>query len=56
MRVSRIVLVLYVVAGVIVASQNDYFENLDNARRILSALLAIVLWPFVLAGLEPRID
>jgi hypothetical protein len=56
MRVSRIVIVLYIVAGVIAASQNDYFENLDNAKRILSAALAIVLWPFVLAGLEPRID
>jgi hypothetical protein len=56
MRASRIVVVLYVIAGVIVASQNDYLENLDNARRILSALLAIVLWPLVLGGFEPRID
>jgi hypothetical protein len=56
MRVSRIVVVLYVIVGVIVASQNDYFENFDTARRILSALLAIVLWPLVLGGLEPRID
>jgi len=56
MRVSRIVVVLYLVAGGIVASQNDYFENLDNAKRILSAVLAVALWPFVLAGLEPRID
>jgi hypothetical protein len=56
MGVSRIVILLYVVAGAIVASQNDYFENLDSARRVLSAVLAVVLWPFVLVGLEPRID
>jgi hypothetical protein len=50
------VVVLYLVVGVIVASQNEYFENLDNANRIISALLAIVLWPLVLVGLDPRIE
>lgn len=56
MRASRLVVILYVVVGVIVASQNDYFENLDTARRVISALLAIALWPLVLVGLDPRVD
>jgi hypothetical protein len=55
MRVSRLVVVLYVVIGVIVAAQDDYFENLDRIKRVISMLLAVVLWPLVLAGVDLRI-
>jgi hypothetical protein len=55
MRVSRIVVVLYVVVGVIVAAQDDYFENLDTVRRVISMLLAVILWPLVLAGVDLRL-
>ena len=43
----RLVLVAYVVTGVIVAASKDYFDNLDTARRLASALLAIALWPLL---------
>jgi hypothetical protein len=56
MRVSRIVVILYVLAGIIVAAQRDYFENLDTAKRIISAVLAVVLWPLVLAGVDVRLN
>jgi hypothetical protein len=55
MRVSKIVIVLYVVVGVIVAAQNDYFENLDTVRRVISMVLAVLLWPLVLAGVDLRL-
>jgi hypothetical protein len=55
MRVSRIVVVLYVVVGVIVAAQDDYFENLNTVRRVISMLLAVILWPLVLAGVDLRL-
>jgi hypothetical protein len=55
MRVSRIVLILYVVAGVIVAAQRDYFEDLDTIKRIVSAVLAVALWPLVLADVDVRL-
>jgi hypothetical protein len=55
MRVSRIVVVLYLVVGVIVAAQDDYFENLDTVRRVISMLLAVILWPLVLAGVDLRL-
>ncbi len=55
MRVSRIVLALYVVAGVVVASRENYLENLDNVKRVISALLAVLLWPLLLLGVDVRI-
>lgn len=55
MRVSKLVVVLYLVIGVIVAAQDDYFENLDTVKRVISMVLAILLWPLVLAGVDLRL-
>lgn len=50
-----VLVVLYVVIGVIVAAANDYFDRLNKLRPILSALLAVLLWPLVLFGVDIRI-
>jgi hypothetical protein len=50
-----LLIVAYLVIGVIVAANEDYLENLGRLRRIVSALLAIVLWPLVLLGVDLRI-
>ena len=36
---------IYLAIGVFVAVSRDYFENLDTVKRVLSAILAILLWP-----------
>jgi hypothetical protein len=54
-RVSRIVLALYVIAGVVVASRENYLQNLDNVKRVISALLSVLLWPLLLLGVDVRI-
>lgn len=54
MRINVIALV-YLVIGVLVAVARDYFENLDNIKQIISALLAVLLWPLVLLGIELHI-
>ena len=54
MRIPSIVAVVYLVIGVVVASQRDYLDDLDRLKRILSAILAIILWPLVLAGIDLR--
>ena len=46
---------VYLVIGVLVAVARDYFENLDNIKQIISALLAVLLWPLVLLGIELHI-
>jgi hypothetical protein len=49
---SSIVGVVYLVAGLVVASSHAFFANLNAAMPILSAVLAVVLWPLVLLGVD----
>jgi hypothetical protein len=51
----KLVIVLYVVVGVVLASSHHYLSNLDTVRRFVSALLAILLWPLVLLGIDLHI-
>jgi hypothetical protein len=44
--------VVYLVVGVAIAASYDYFERLNTLRRVLSALLAVALWPLVLLGID----
>lgn len=46
---------VYLVLGVIVAASKDYLGNLDTARRLASALLAILLWPLLFLGIDLHI-
>ncbi len=52
---SRFLALIYVIVGVAVAASYDYFENLDTIRRFASALLAVLLWPLVLLGIDLHI-
>jgi hypothetical protein len=57
MRLLRINLVglIYLIAGVLVAAAHHYFRNLHTIRLVASALLAVVLWPLVLLGVDLHI-
>jgi predicted transporter len=46
---------VYIIIGVAIAASNDYFERLNTLRQVLSAVLAIVLWPLVLLGIDLHI-
>jgi hypothetical protein len=46
---------VYLVVGVVVASSHHYFEHASTLKPILSALLAIVLWPLLLLGINLHI-
>jgi hypothetical protein len=46
---------VYVVVGVAIAASYDYFQRLNTLRQVVSALLAIVLWPLVLLGIDLHI-
>jgi Mn2+/Fe2+ NRAMP family transporter len=47
--------IVYIVIGVAIAASYDYFERLNTLRQVLSALLAIALWPLVLLGIDLHI-
>jgi hypothetical protein len=47
---GALIAVAYVIVGAFVAASHHYFSHSGNAKGILSAVLAILLWPGVLAG------
>ena len=51
----RLLYLIYLVVGLVVASTHHYLSNLDSIRRFLSAILAIVLWPLILLGIDLHI-
>jgi hypothetical protein len=44
--------IIYIVIGVIMASNRGYLSDLGSISHLLSALLAIVLWPLILLGVN----
>lgn len=44
--------IIYVIVGVLIASAHHYFAHASTLKPILSALLAIGLWPLVLLGVN----
>ena len=44
----RILPLIYVIVGIVVASQHHYFANLSTGRQVVNALLAVIFWPLVL--------
>jgi ABC-type anion transport system duplicated permease subunit len=47
--------IVYIVVGVAIAASHDYLERLNTLRQVLSAVLAVVLWPLVLLGIDLHI-
>jgi hypothetical protein len=46
---------IYVAIGIFLAANKDYFQNLDTVKRVLSALLGILLWPLLLLDVNLHI-
>jgi uncharacterized membrane protein YkvI len=44
--------IVWLIVGVAVAAINDYFDNLNTVGRVISAVLAVALWPIVLLGFD----
>lgn len=48
----KLIGVIYIVIGVIVAAGHEYFSHLDGLKPLISAILAVFLWPLVLFGVS----
>jgi hypothetical protein len=46
---------IYLAIGVIVAAQHHYLAHLNTISHIVSAALAILLWPLLLLGVNLNI-
>ena len=53
----RLLIAAYVLVGIVVANGHHYLgsAHLDTLKGILQAVLAVVLWPLVLAGVSMRL-
>ena len=50
--ITTLVVAVYLIIGAFVAASHHYFSNVGGAKGIVSAVLAIILWPLVLIGLH----
>jgi hypothetical protein len=50
-----VILLVYLVVGAIVAATHHYWSSLHTLKQIGSALLATVLWPLILVGINLHI-
>jgi hypothetical protein len=44
--------VIYLIVGAVVAATHNYFEHVNTLKQLLSAILAVVLWPLILIGID----
>ena len=49
------IVVIYLVAGGIVAATHHYWTNLHTLKAVLSAALATLLWPLLLVGVNMHV-
>jgi len=50
-----LLLFVYLIVGGIVATPHHYWSNLHTVKAVASAVLATVLWPLLLVGINLHI-
>ena len=53
---NPVFVVVYIIVGVIMASNRGYLVALGDISHIVSALLAIIVWPLLLLGVDLHIS
>jgi hypothetical protein len=56
MRRGGLIVAIYLVVGVVVAIAKGYFNNIAGVGDVIDLLVAIVLWPLILFGVEINIS
>jgi hypothetical protein len=54
-RGPSLLLLVYVGVGIAIAATHHYFRNVNTVREVISAVLAIALWPLILLGINLHI-
>ncbi|MDQ2959487.1 MAG: hypothetical protein M3R48_00330 [Candidatus Dormibacteraeota bacterium] len=54
-RSVPLVFVVWLIVGAIVAGSHHYFDSLSSLGAILTAILAVLLWPLILVGVNIHI-
>jgi sulfite exporter TauE/SafE len=45
----------YAIIGAFVAAANHYFSHVGTVRGVVNAVIAILIWPLVLVGIDIRV-
>ena len=53
---KTIIVLVYLAIGVVVAAVKDYLGDVGSLGDIINLLLAVLLWPLVLLGVEFNLD
>ena len=53
---GTVLLIVYLVVGVIIAQTHHFISHLQNVKAIVSLVLAILLWPLVLLGVNLHLN
>ncbi|MEA2272168.1 MAG: hypothetical protein QOI98_876 [Solirubrobacteraceae bacterium] len=43
---------VYLAAGAVIANDHHYFAHLHGVKHIVSAVLAVCLWPLIVVGIS----
>ncbi|HEY6471209.1 MAG TPA: hypothetical protein VI434_15760 [Candidatus Dormibacteraeota bacterium] len=49
---ASLIPIIWIIVGVIVAATHHFFDHIGTLGAILSAVLAIILWPLILLGVK----
>jgi hypothetical protein len=52
----RLLPIVWIVVGVVVAAIYDYFDSVSTVGRILTAIAAVLAWPLLLFGFDISIQ
>jgi hypothetical protein len=55
MRGTSIGTVIWLIVGIIIASSHHYLAHVHGLKPIVSVVLAVLLWPLVLLGINLHI-
>jgi hypothetical protein len=53
--IGGIVVIVYLLVGVVIANNHHYLADLHGVNAIVSAILAVILWPLILLGVSLHI-
>jgi hypothetical protein len=46
----------YAIVGAFVAAANHYFSHVGTTKGVVNAVIAILIWPLVLVGIDIRVS
>jgi hypothetical protein len=46
----------YAIIGAFVAAANNYFNHVGSTKGVVNAVIAILIWPLVLLGVDIRVS